>query len=120
MDRETIKSAEMIICDENMCWLCEHMDDCPINGTWINCPQNAELEAEFQEAAGVAKKGRYDFAPDIMEEIINRDGSCFFCQRGYHMESSTDMRYRIADIMHIVPKSDSGLGVVQNGVVWCR
>lgn len=68
----------------------------------------------------MAKKGRYDFAPDIMEEIINRDGSCFFCQRGYHMESSTDMGYRIADIMHIVPKSDSGLGVVQNGVLGCR
>lgn len=47
MDRETIKPAEKVICEENMCWLCEHMDDCPINGTWINCPQNAELEAEF-------------------------------------------------------------------------
>ena len=65
-------------------------------------------------------KDKYDFSRETAEEIRNRDGSCFFCVRGYHMESSTDMGYRIADIMHIVPKSDSGLGVVQNGVLGCR
>ena len=68
----------------------------------------------------MSKKKRYDFTPKVMEEIINRDGSCFFCQRGYHIESSTDMGYRIADIMHVVPKSDSGLGIVENGVLGCR
>ncbi|WP_165870770.1 hypothetical protein [Eisenbergiella tayi] len=47
MEREAIKVAENKYCEESMCWLCEYMDDCPINGTWKTCPQNAELEAEF-------------------------------------------------------------------------
>ena len=66
------------------------------------------------------KKRKYDFTPEVMAEIMNRDGSCFFCRMGYHMESTTDLGYGIADIMHVVPKSDSGLGIVQNGVLGCR
>lgn len=66
------------------------------------------------------KKRRYDFTPEVIAEIMNRDGSCFFCQMEYHMESTTDLGYGIADIMHVVPKSDSGLGIPQNGVLGCR
>jgi len=65
-------------------------------------------------------KARYDFTQDTAEAIRNRDGGCFFCMRGYHMESSSDYGYRIPDIMHVVPKSDLGLGVEQNGVLGCR
>ena len=65
-------------------------------------------------------KDKYDFSRETAEEIRNRDGSCFFCVRGYHMESSSDFGYQIPDIMHVVPKSDLGLGIPQNGVLGCR
>lgn len=47
MDKEAIKTGESINNEEYMCWLCEYLDNCPVNGTWQDCPQNAELEAEF-------------------------------------------------------------------------
>ena len=65
-------------------------------------------------------KDRYDFTRETAEIIRNRDGGCCFCMRGYHMESSSDYGYGIPDIMHVVPKSDLGLGVEQNGVLGCR
>lgn len=65
-------------------------------------------------------KSEFDFTPETAAEIINRDGNCFFCIQGYHMESSSDYGYRIPDIMHVVPKSDLGLGIPQNGVLGCR
>lgn len=55
------------------------------------------------------------------EKIAQREQyKCFFCARNYKMEDNTGMERNIADIMHIVPKSDNGLGIEQNGVLGCR
>ena len=67
-----------------------------------------------------ASKDRHVFSRETAEEIRNRDGNCYFCALGYHMESSSDFGYSIPDIMHVVPKSDLGLGIPQNGVLGCR
>lgn len=55
-------------------------------------------------------------------KIWNRDvARCVLCAAGYHMEEATDpLMLQIRDIMHIVPKSQGGLGIEQNGVVGCR
>ncbi|ODR35473.1 hypothetical protein [Eisenbergiella tayi] len=67
-----------------------------------------------------ASEEKYVFSREVAEKIMNRDGGCFFCSCGYHMQSSSDYGYKIPDIMHVVPKSDLGLGVEQNGVLGCR
>lgn len=36
------------------------------------------------------------------------------------MEASDPSQYHSHDIMHIVPKSQGGLGIEQNGAVGCR
>lgn len=60
------------------------------------------------------------FNKDTALKITERDGMCFFCRQGYHMESLYALDYQIQDIMHIVPKSSLGLGIEQNGVLGCR
>ena len=60
------------------------------------------------------------FPQKTREEIRNRDGGCFFCERGYHMEASSPFEYTIPQIMHIVPRSSLGMGVKENGVLGCQ
>ena len=52
--------------------------------------------------------------------ISERDKQCIFCSRGYHMESQSPLSYQIKDPMHIINKSQSGMGIEQNGVLGCR
>lgn len=53
-------------------------------------------------------------------KIYERDKGCIFCQIGFYMNSTTDLPYRQFDIMHIVNRSQGGLGIEKNGVVGCR
>lgn len=53
-------------------------------------------------------------------QIVDRDKQCFFCRHHYHMESRSVLDYQIQDIMHVVNKSQKGMGVVQNGALGCR
>lgn len=53
-------------------------------------------------------------------KISERDQGCIFCKAGYHMKSKFQFDYQIQDIMHIVNKSQGGLGIEQNGVLGCR
>lgn len=52
--------------------------------------------------------------------MLERDNGCIFCQMGYHMPPGEEFGLRILDPMHIVNKSQGGLGVEQNGVTGCR
>ena len=38
----------------------------------------------------------------------------------YHLPAKLEYGQQIYDIMHIVPKSQGGLGIEQNGVLGCR
>ena len=61
------------------------------------------------------------FNKGTREEIYIRErGQCFFCQKQYHMESTSSIGYQIKDIMHFIPKSSLGLGIEENGVLGCR
>lgn len=52
--------------------------------------------------------------------MLERDNGCIFCQMGYNMPLGEEFGLRILDPMHIVNKSQGGLGVEQNGVIGCR
>ena len=60
------------------------------------------------------------FRPDVKRKIIERDHGCIFCQIGFYMNASADFQYKQLDIMHIVNRSQGGLGIEQNGVTGCR
>jgi hypothetical protein len=60
------------------------------------------------------------FTPKIQKKILERDKGCIFCKMHYHLGSKDTFQYQILDIMHIVNKSQGGLGIEQSGVVGCR
>lgn len=60
------------------------------------------------------------FDNETIQTIINRDEYCIFCNMAYHLPEHLDYAQGIFDIMHIVPKSQGGLGVEENGVLGCR
>jgi hypothetical protein len=60
------------------------------------------------------------FSPDTIQTLLERDRGCFFCQRGIHMDKVPVDSRTILDPMHVVNKSQQGLGVEQNGVIGCR
>ena len=60
------------------------------------------------------------FSTDTKQKLLDRDKGCFFCHRGIHMIGSFPDDRSILDPMHIVNKSQGGLGVIQNGVIGCR
>ena len=60
------------------------------------------------------------FSKQTELKIIERDEQCIFCKIGFYLLRSDDYLYHIADIMHIVNKSQGGLGIEQNGVLGCR
>ena len=62
---------------------------------------------------------KLEFSAKVREEIKNRDGGCFFCLQGYHMEATSKFEYSMPQIMHIVPRSALGMGVRENGVLGC-
>lgn len=62
------------------------------------------------------------FDKDTTQEIIDRDKTCIFCKMGYRMENfnPNKMDCITHDIMHFVPRSKLGLGIVKNGAFGCR
>ena len=60
------------------------------------------------------------FDAKTRKRILDRDHGCIFCQIGLYMHSSSDFQYKQLDIMHIVNRSQGGLGIEQNGVTGCR
>ena len=60
------------------------------------------------------------FSSKTQMGILERDGGCIFCKKHYHLESKDTFPYRTLEVMHIVNKSQGGLGVEQNGVTGCR
>lgn len=60
------------------------------------------------------------FSQDTKNRIHERDGGCIFCQLGFYMNATEPYQYSQRDCMHIVNKSQGGLGVEQNGVTGCR
>lgn len=60
------------------------------------------------------------FSPETKQEIFNRDKGCLFCHMGLYMDELLSVDRAVHDPMHIVNKSQGGLGVLQNGVEGCR
>lgn len=60
------------------------------------------------------------FSKDTIQEIFERDNGCLFCRLGICMEGSLSVDRAVHDPMHIVNKSQGGLGVKENGVDGCR
>lgn len=60
------------------------------------------------------------FDQKTRDKIFDRDGACIFCRMFYHMPKKPIFELTILDLMHIVNKSQGGLGIEQNGVCGCR
>lgn len=60
------------------------------------------------------------FSKITIAKIVERDGGCIFCKMGFHMHSTTNLGYQIQTLMHIVNKSQGGLGIEENGAVCCQ
>ncbi len=60
------------------------------------------------------------FSPKTKLRIVNRDHECVFCKLGYATPGAEPLDVYIQDIMHVVNKSQGGLGIVQNGARGCR
>lgn len=60
-----------------------------------------------------------NFDKKTREEIYNRDRGCIFCRVG-RWEGGNDFEKSIHDTVHIINKSQGGLGIVTNGVEGCR
>lgn len=60
------------------------------------------------------------FSESVRNRILQRDRGCLFCRLGYHMEKALPGDLNVFDAMHVVNKSQGGLGVEQNGVQGCR
>lgn len=58
-----------------------------------------------------------EFSRETRERIAERDGGCVFCQIYFKLPPHP---MRATDIMHIIPRSQGGLGIEQNGVLGCR
>lgn len=58
-----------------------------------------------------------NFPAKTVKKIRERDGGCIFCQKLYYMPPEPQYIY---DIMHIVNRSQGGLGIEENGVCGCR
>lgn len=63
---------------------------------------------------------RLEFSPTVRQKIIERDQGCFFCRACITWSTPCQVIFAPKDIMHIVARSQLGLGVEQNGVLGCR
>lgn len=60
------------------------------------------------------------FDAKTRRKILDRDNGCIFCQIGFYMHAVSDFQYKQLEIMHIVNRSQGGLGIEQNGVTGCK
>lgn len=67
------------------------------------------------------KRTKYlQFTPAIIGKMLRRDEGCIFCKMRFYMNNPYQWNYSILDSMHIVNKSQGGLGIEENGVIGCR
>lgn len=63
---------------------------------------------------------RMEFSARARKEIHKRDReTCIFCAEGYEMPVDPSYCRTGLQIMHIVPRSQLGMGVEQNGALGC-
>jgi len=62
------------------------------------------------------RSDKLQFDSETIRRIYERDGGCIWCIGGYTTESPP----YIFDPVHVVNKSQGGLGVIENGVCGCR
>lgn len=63
---------------------------------------------------------KLEFTAKARKAIHRRDEeTCVFCQMGYEMPEDLSYCRTGLQIMHIVPRSQLGMGVEQNGVLGC-
>lgn len=60
------------------------------------------------------------FPPKVRQAIAERDEQCIFCKIAYHMPHTDEYGLHIPNTMHIVNKSQGGLGIEQNGALGCE
>ena len=60
------------------------------------------------------------FSQATKKKIAERDQECVFCKLGYSTEGADSFELQIKDPMHIINKSQGGLGKIQNGALGCR
>lgn len=58
------------------------------------------------------------FNEETKKKIWERDNECIFCKLGYYLPNRPNDN--IFDVMHIVNKSQGGLGIEENGIIGCR
>ena len=64
-------------------------------------------------------KTKREYDQKTRRAIHKRDNECcLFCRIGYYLPESPDYPGEL-QIMHIVPRSQNGMGVEQNGVLGC-
>lgn len=60
------------------------------------------------------------FNKATIQKIAERDQECVLCKLGYSTQGADPLALQIMDPMHIVNKSQGGLGIEQNGALGCR
>lgn len=60
------------------------------------------------------------FSKSVRMGILQRDNGCLYCKLMYRMDKAKHNELTIFDCMHIVNKSQGGMGVIENGVQGCR
>lgn len=63
---------------------------------------------------------KLQFSQATKKKIAERDQECVFCKLGYSAEGADPFSIQIKDPMHIINKSQGGLGIEQNGALGCR
>ena len=51
---------------------------------------------------------------------MNAPHVCYFCKIGYKMDKADVYSTSIYETMHIIPKSQGGLGIEKNGIIGCK
>jgi predicted restriction endonuclease len=59
-----------------------------------------------------------DFTPKIKAEIKVRDKGCLFCRMHYRMSTHL-YDHTGSECMHVINRSQGGLGVLENGIEGC-
>lgn len=66
------------------------------------------------------RKRASEFSQRERNRIKERDQGCIFCRMKYHMEECKDTYLlQPTQIMHYIPRSQSGLGIAKNGAWGC-
>lgn len=61
-----------------------------------------------------------NFDNETRKAIYSRDMGCIFCSMNYRVPEETKYDQTLFSIMHYIPRSQGGLGVIENGAVGCQ